>query len=134
MKLKIKNTPDGLKYASCYIGAELIDDECISCKLTGCLDGDGFYYTALMKGENLDYNIYNIRDEITLDTEADQPCIYACMREGMKVEVTWQKDGLKQILDLSNHLEKINLMFYMSQDEIKSIKVLGDFDGVEVEE
>ncbi len=126
MKIKITNTPEGLKVASCYIGAEVTYSKDSDSKFIGVtdlgyfvIDWDDGYEPSLIEYE-----------QITLDTEANQPCIYACMREGLRVEV----DGT--VYDFSDHEE--NGAFQLIQDKylnrIKSIEILGDFEGVEVGE
>jgi len=120
MKLKIRNTTDGLKYASCYIGATLAGHD--SDRLLIGVDGRykyPFYMTDLCQ-----------YDEITLDTEANQPCIYACMKQGMKVEIYGEE------YDFSNPNEDdvLRLINNYYLNKIKSIRILGEFEGVEVEE
>lgn len=134
MKLKLKNTEDGLRVASAFIGAEYILEEefLVSSKLTGFCD-EGFHYQAFWEGENSVYESNGIADdEITIDLETSQPCIYACMKQGFRVEITFEADCLdKETWDFSGDLEYIGDTL---MSEIKSIKIL-DLDrlnGVEL--
>lgn len=136
MKLKIRNTTDGLKVASCYIGADVTYSKDSDSKFIGVtdlgyfvIDWDDGYEPSLIEYE-----------QITLDTEANQPCIYACMREGLKVEVEWEIGDYGtdfgaitySLSDYEGRKEFLSDLEYYYQ--IKSIKILGEFEGVEVEE
>ena len=132
---KIRNTPEGLKYASCYIGAYNIFEAYGGAR--GYKDFMGIHKGKFICHYSKEYDEY---EEITLDTEANQPCIYACMREGLRVEVTW--NGWKHIcgvtFDFSSIEAQIEFLEMLNRngsiDNIYSIKILGDFEGVEVEE
>lgn len=81
---------------------------------------------------------YTGSTEITIDTSAHQPCIYACMKHKIDVEIEWT-NGISSFSeeytfnDLESTLEVFKLMENLS---IKSIKILDldKMEGVEVEE
>ena len=79
-------------------------------------------------------------DEITTDLSKNQPCIYACMREGLRVEVEIYTNLLnrpiyKDVWELDLKGDKMDLIAQIDGNKIKSIKIL-DLDkmGIEVEE
>jgi hypothetical protein len=78
---------------------------------------------------------------ITIDTSTTQPCIYACMREGFKVEIEWlvqehgaPADPIKRVYELGKEKFKFMQFWHEVSCMLKSIKILGteDMDGVEV--
>ena len=116
MKITIRNTEDGLKLASCF--GVIVDME----------RGLFIKWINILK----DYNTYR---QITLDLSTAQPCIYQCMKQGLKVEVEFEKD--LDVFNLKYDLHKIylieNIRLY---GEIESVHILDldKMEGVEIEE
>lgn len=76
------------------------------------------------------------KNEITIDTTVNQPCIYQCMKEGLKVKVTFS-DRFVRIFNFNNNYFKKLLFEYIAEcGEIKYIKILDTdkMQGVEVTE
>lgn len=122
--------------AECFVGADLVyvDEYVISCRLVGV--ERSFYTETQMRGINLPYETQGKHDQITIDTEANQPCIYACMKHGFTVEVEIELvGGSWECWDFSRDLEDIGrFLTKLKKHSIKSIKILGmdKMDGVEV--
>ena len=70
--------------------------------------------------------------EIILDLSKNQPCIYACMREGFKVETVFN-NGMAWNADFTEPLDCAHF-FDFKFDNIKSIEILciEEMEGVEV--
>ena len=129
MKIKITNTEDGRKLASCFIGSKLVgfDEDRILVGVDGRYQYP-FYVTDLCQYE-----------EITLDLSTSQPCIYQCMKQGLKVEAyfVYGKGGFSGVgtYDLSDIDEQRELLEMKKLGYIKSIKILDldKMDGVTIE-
>jgi hypothetical protein len=133
---KIYNTPSGVKYASCFIGSMVETDHFHRGRLLACYQD---YFVVKSKGG------YYQPEFIKIDTDKYQPCIYACMREGFKVQITRQVLGEIEILEsnINGIREEIkpksnilDLVISLDQkgiwlSQVESIKILGDFKGVE---
>tara|TARA_R110002167_G_scaffold68736_3_gene194054 strand:- start:1096 stop:1479 length:384 start_codon:yes stop_codon:yes gene_type:complete len=66
--------------------------------------------------------------QITLDLDKCQPCIYTAMKHGLRVEVEWGDSEGNSIHDFSKRDGKYDLVDWMRLAEIKSIKLL-DMEG-----
>jgi hypothetical protein len=83
------------------------------------------------------------KETITIDTTTNQPCIYACMKEGLRVKTHIEWDNPYMVPSKYNEVEVWDFKFRNHQADImeaipyiKSIKIL-DLDklqGVEVTE
>ena len=125
MKIKITNTADGLKLASCYVGSKLVgfDEDRILVGVDGRYQYP-FYVTDLCQYE-----------EITIDLSTSQPCIYQCMKQGLRVEIDFFSHGVLRF-DFSLMSEQVIVLEVLRQgDKIQSIKILGleDMEGVTIE-
>lgn len=133
---------DALNLASCYGGATITQGDTTSI-LKGvdvennCFIGDKIYAPMGFTSED-DYQA--IVDEITIDTSVHQPCIYACMRDGLSVEVeTINDEGRSCYSNYYFNTNEGKIRFldengYLYCDKIKSIKILDvdKMEGVEV--
>ena len=115
--LKLSNSPDGLEIASVYPCLNILESR-----------EDGFieFYS---EGHIMS------SDKITIDTSKNQPCIYACMREGLSVDITWE-DGSVRRYDLIFSDQCAHVLIGLGDLNIKSIQILGldKMEGVEVTE
>tara|TARA_R110001592_G_scaffold104110_4_gene293097 strand:- start:183 stop:566 length:384 start_codon:yes stop_codon:yes gene_type:complete len=108
-----------LKIADCFRGCEVVfAKELPNTVLVGL--------SASNKDKFLIENKHNIWliSRITLDLDTCQPCIYACMKHGLRVEVELNYRGvIKRIpFDLSFKPEVVELIEHLGN--IKSIKLL----------
>ena len=79
------------------------------------------------------FGSYDSCSKITIDTTKNQPCIYACMREGLEVRVEY--DGQNEIFDFNYEDDKADFLIHrIHLKNIKSIKILDldKMEGVEV--
>ncbi len=128
--MKIKLDASNEKHraiASCFVGCEVEYPYNSVAHLTGIYKGK--YLLSEYKDFEDDVDTYWLRTKITLDLTRCQPCIYACMREGLKVEVRF--DGATRQYDFSRN-GKLELISYV--DRIQSIRILGLEKMEEVEE
>lgn len=131
MKVKITEvTPDTIKLASCFVGSKLVgfDEDRLLIGVDGRYQYP-FYVTDLHQYE-----------QITLDLSTAQPCIYQCMKHGLKVEVEFihQNGNWSKEYDLSIGEKQVELMMDCIEeypDLLKSIKILDldEMEGVEIE-
>lgn len=131
MKLRIQNTPDGMKLSKCFPNAKVtFNHEANNNNLPGeLLNREAECFQLCVEGVGL----WGVT-EITIDTSESQPCIYMCMKHGLKVEVDCGAEFGIHAFNLSEKLSRNNFE-YMS-DKIKSIKILGieDMEGLKVVE
>jgi hypothetical protein len=119
-KINITNTADGLKLASCYVGARINEDFC----LVGL---NREFFTIFSQDM-----VYAHATQIPLDLSTFQPCIYQCMKQGLKVEVEFN-NKMSAKYDFSKPEDKIVFVDDMyCMGGIKSIKILGleDMEGL----
>lgn len=139
MKYQVSNTPDGLKFASCFVGCELAPDvigrafPLVAVNAEGDI---GFLTKQIEDDFGEDKDFFYLNTKITIDLSTQQPCIYACMREGLKVEVEYEDFSeiktLKDVFDFGDDIEFVGLLL---RCDIKSIKILDtdSMEGVEIE-
>ena len=128
---------DARKVASCYVGVE------VESRVAGFLDSVSYdYENSVYVFRTQEIYVGNSRranwsrykqDSITIDTSVNQPCIYMCMKHGLRVEVEDEYFETTQY-DLSELDDKRDLMSDTDLCGIKSIKILGleDMKGVEI--
>ena len=135
MKLELQNKGDGPRIAQCYIGAK------VSCGLTDFVTKRVSHYTDTPL-IGFEYNHFMVHfgssadgvDTITIDTEANQPCIFACMKQELDIQVFWKSPKGNLWYDqypLSEYVFRKTLLEDFSLgNEIKSIRIL-DLEGRE---
>ena len=118
------------KEAECFVGCEVNYDENKTSigQLVG-LDYDREYF--VVEGLYEAFGLYetdeNYRDceEITIDLDTAQPCVYMAMKNGLMVQVEWEREN-KRVFDFKDNLIKGLFFDYDKHfNEIKSIKLLG---------
>jgi len=119
MKINIKNTADGLKLASCFEGCDFVSFP----KFIGHDSITGSWVFS---------NGYRTTEDITIDLSTSQPCIYQCMKQGLRVEIDFFSHGVLRF-DFSLMSEQVIVLEVLRQgDKIQSIKILGleDMEGL----
>jgi hypothetical protein len=134
---------DALKIASCFPRGTKVSPMHFKKRATRLIGISG-WSKPLFQVESM----VNPIEEITIDLDKNQPCIYACMREGLKVEIE-RDDGLVFKGSICSISKKVRpktgiIEECISLDDvdcagtwvnrIKSIRILGleDMEGVEV--
>jgi len=137
--MKIKLDASNEKHravASCFVGCEVEYPYNSVAHLTGIYKGK--YLLSEYKDFEDDVDTYWLRTTITLDLTRCQPCIYACMKAGLKVKVERFEHERIRMYDFSKGDEQLLFMddHVGFSSAIKSIRILGleKMEGVEVEE
>ena len=133
---RIKNTPEGIKFASAYTGSNvLIELDNLHVKETELIgietntnDGTKSFGIAL--------KVMNYCNEVLLDTSKYQPCIYACIKHGLCIQVSFKPSihshsGITYEYNLSNSLDCVHFFNKCMQSDTENITIIGEFDGVE---
>jgi hypothetical protein len=122
---------DALKIARCFPDVKILDQY-----------GETYFLKNLSYGrfltERLWCESYQDRyvnfEQITIDLDKNQPCIYACMREGLKVEVEYNvRNGemfYTETYDFSKYTPQIRFLKEANYkveggQVIKSIRIIG---------
>ena len=119
---------DARRVAECFVGAELVPDAF----------GRVFPFVGIHK-EMKRFEVHTIENDfgedlpkgyfsksITIDTSKNQPCIYACMKHGLRVEVGFEKHehARKYDFDFDDECERFFNDKSGFMNGIKSIRIL----------
>jgi hypothetical protein len=135
MKLVLNsNYEEARKVMACFPSARLVKPILDGATFVECV-GDAFIikYMGPLGGW-----LYQDRSEITIDLSKSTPCIYACMKHGLKVEVVLVNHPAYELepryFNLSRGGHRSFLMAELSARSIKSIKILNldQMEGCEV--